>query len=452
MINYDEVVKQIEKGTKEYFDETEKQTIKPIKPFIEPYKYGKITIKFFMKDFPRGEVISVIDILKQYYSNFAEFKANGGYSVVAELKNSKLEELVDEEKKKNQMRVTFRLYEPDLEKMANVTPNVITFEKEYPELAQEEINCILDVCTKYGLKTDSGVEKKRVARRDLVDDLEIAAVREDAKKNLDELGVIVYEGNEDFTWDCIAGYEQIKKEVKDIIINPLKYPEIYKDITAQTRIDSKSNLPRAVLFAGPAGTGKTTMARIIANESDIPLIYVPIESIMSHLYGVAEKRLSEIYDSSGKIGKSVLFLDEIDSLARVRGEETHEVTVKVLSVLLRKIQGFASIENIITLGATNRIQDLDSALLSRFSKTITFELPTQEEREAIFHYYAKHLTDENLKNLAKATEKASGRDIEDICGDAERHWASKIISEKSEISPPPIDFYLKAMESKLNKK
>lgn len=187
--------------------------------------------------------------------------------------------------------------------------------------------------------------------------------------------------------------------------------------------------------------GKTTIARIIASEAGIPLVYVPVESIMSKWYGQSSQNLSQIFDSCEDMGRTLLFIDEIDSLAGSRDGNMFEATRRILSVLLRKLDGIDSAENTLTVGATNRKGDLDHALISRFDQTIHFPLPNEKERAAIFSRYAKHLSDEELTPLATASEGLSGRNIRDVCEYTERRWARQLIIKKIDPRAPTAEFY-----------
>jgi len=144
----------------------------------------------------------------------------------------------------------------------------------------------------------------------------------------------------------------------------------------------------------------------------------------------------------------MMFFDELDALGLSRDKNLYEASRRILSVLLREMQGFTSSNNIITLGATNRAEDLDHALLSRFNRIVNFPLPNQEGIKSIFEYYAKHLSEEKIKSLSEKADGASGRDIEDICADAERLHASKTIAGKLEVTAPTLDAYLTAVEFK----
>ncbi|KAL6520521.1 hypothetical protein OROHE_017109 [Orobanche hederae] len=282
--------------------------------------------------------------------------------------------------------------------------------------------------------------------------------------SLEGMGVKVYglkqpiaeQPKVDITWENIAGYDNQKREIEDTILLALKSPEVYDDIARGTRCKFETNRPRAVLFEGPPGTGKTSCARVIANQAGVPLLYVPLEVILSKYYGESERLLGKVFSLANEIGDGALvFLDEVDSVATARDNETHEATRRLLSVLLRQIDGFEQEKKVVVIAATNRKQDLDPALLSRFDSMISFGLPDQQTREAIVAQYAKHLTKTEMSELASVTEEMSGRDIRDVCQQAERHWASKIIrgqahkNEESSSLPPLHEYTESALERRV---
>ena len=154
----------------------------------------------------------------------------------------------------------------------------------------------------------------------------------------------------------------------------MTHPHIYENISKNTRVIPVSSKPKAVLFEGPPGTGKTTSARIIAHSVQIPCIYIPIESILSKYYGESEKKLSELFDYCEALGKSIIFIDEIDSVAGDR-EGAHEASKRVLSTLLRRVDGMETDGEVMVIAATNRKHDLDVAMLSRIDLSILFALP-----------------------------------------------------------------------------
>lgn len=272
-----------------------------------------------------------------------------------------------------------------------------------------------------------------------------------AIKQLESLGARVYipEKKEAMDWGILAGYEEQKRVLEDCLLLPLQHPEVYAKVAQQTRQTYSSIRPRAVLFEGPPGTGKTTSARVLSTQASIPLVYVPLEVLMSKWFGESEKLLGSIFQQAEVLGGSIIFLDELDSLATSRDREIHEVSRRLLSILLREIDGFCTSGKTVVIGATNRKQDLDAALLSRFDIILTFGLPDAHCRALILGKYAKQLNEKSLTFLADMCEGMSGRDLRDICEQTERRWAAKIIrKEVNEDQVPPVEEYLLSVKER----
>ncbi len=431
-VPYSSMKSQLELEVEAYLKDAKTSTARASKPEVS-YQKGVAAVSFTVEDFSKADIIRVLDILKDYYRSFTNFEPFfSSYKIVADLGRTFLDHRKDEEKKADRTTVEFELnrYGTGFQQT-----NRITFAKE-TNYGQDEINCILQVWKEYALRTAPSPQDAKAG----------------AKERLEKLGAVFYEPDRRLLWSRIAGYDAVKVEIRNTIVLPLLHPELYKGIAEKTRGENaSSNSPRAVLFQGPPGTGKTTLAKVTASESGVPLIYVPIESIMSMWYGESEKRLASIFDESGKLEKSILFLDEIDSLAGSRDNGIHEATRRVLSVLLRKMQGLASSEKIITLGATNKPESLDNALVSRFNRTIKVGLPTLNERKEIFNHYARQLNDADLEKLAQMADGASGRDIEDICSDAERACGALLIATKRDATPPSSEMYVEAARTKFGR-
>jgi cell division protease FtsH len=219
------------------------------------------------------------------------------------------------------------------------------------------------------------------------------------------------------TFADIAGYEGVKQEIKEVV-DFLRMPERFKEIGAR--------VPKGILLVGPPGTGKTLFARAVAGEAGVGFLSVTGSDFMEMFVGVGASRVRDLFQQARKMGKAIIFIDEIDSIGRKRGAGLgggHDEREQTLNQMLAEMDGFETSEGIVIMAATNRPDILDPALLrpGRFDRQIVVPLPEFEERLSILKVHARDKKlgpDVDLEVMAKGTPGMSGADLANLVNEA----------------------------------
>jgi transitional endoplasmic reticulum ATPase len=237
----------------------------------------------------------------------------------------------------------------------------------------------------------------------------------------------VFIENPDVSWDEVGGLENVKRELQEGVEWPMKYPTLYSKLGHR--------MPRGILLHGPSGTGKTLLAKAVATESEANFISVRGPELLSKWVGESERGIREIFRRARQASPCVIFFDEIDSIAPVRGVggET-AVTERVVSQLLTELDGIESLHGVVVLAATNRADMIDTALLrpGRFDKIILVPMPDKEGRKKILEISTKEIPIDreqkteagknpdyvDLEKIAENTDGLSGADVSSIANTA----------------------------------
>jgi transitional endoplasmic reticulum ATPase len=221
----------------------------------------------------------------------------------------------------------------------------------------------------------------------------------------------------DTTWEDVGGLEDTKERLRETIQWPLEYPEVFEQMDMQAA--------KGVLMYGPPGTGKTLLAKAIANESKSNFISIKGPELLNKFVGESEKGVREVFEKARSNAPTVVFFDEIDSIAGERGTRMGDSGVgeRVVSQLLTELDGLEQLEDVVVIATTNRPDLIDSALLrpGRLDRHVHVPVPDEDARRAILevHTRNKPLADDiDLAELAAETDGYVGADIEALCREA----------------------------------
>ncbi|MEL9989966.1 MAG: CDC48 family AAA ATPase [Thermoproteus sp.] len=289
------------------------------------------------------------------------------------------------------------------------------------------------------------LERVRVTMQDFME-----AMREIVPSALREIHIEVPK----VRWKDVGGLAEVKQELREAVEWPLKYPDKFRKFGLRP--------PKGILLFGPPGTGKTLLAKAVATESGANFIAVRGPEIFSKWVGESEKMIREIFQKARMAAPCVVFIDEIDALASARGLGADSfVTERVVAQLLAEMDGIRTLENVVIIGATNRPDLVDPALLrpGRFDRIIYVPPPDFKARLDIFLIHTRNVPlakDVDLEELARRTEGYSGADIELVVREATfmalredinskevamRHFEAALAKVKPSITPDMLKFY-----------
>jgi transitional endoplasmic reticulum ATPase len=219
----------------------------------------------------------------------------------------------------------------------------------------------------------------------------------------------------DVTYDDIGGLGDGIEQVREMVELPLKHPELFNRLG----IDP----PKGVLLHGPPGTGKTLLARAVANEADAEFFNIAGPEIMGRHYGESEERLRDVFQQAQEKAPSIIFIDEIDSIAPKRSEVTGELERRVVAQLLTLMDGLEPRQNVVVIGATNRVNAIDEALRrpGRFDREIVIGVPDQQGRREVMAIHTRGMPlaeDVSIDELARVTFGFVGADLSALTREA----------------------------------
>jgi len=225
------------------------------------------------------------------------------------------------------------------------------------------------------------------------------------------------EKKEKVTFDDVAGLKEAKEELEEIV-DFLKSPSKYLKMGAK--------IPRGVLLVGPPGTGKTLLARAVAHEANVPFFSISGSEFVEMFVGVGASRVRDLFNTAKKHQPSIVFIDELDAIGRIRGAGIgggHDEREQTLNQILVEMDGFEKETAIIVMAATNRPDILDPALLrpGRFDRRVVLDLPDIESREEILKIHCRNkplAKDVNLREIAERTPGFSGADLANLVNEA----------------------------------
>jgi len=230
----------------------------------------------------------------------------------------------------------------------------------------------------------------------------------------------------DVTYEDIGGLEDEVKKIREMVELPLKHPEIFERLGVEA--------PKGVLLHGPPGTGKTLLAKAVANETDSNFLLVNGPELTSKFYGESEKKIREIFQEAEKNAPSIIFIDEIDSIAPKREETYGEVERRMVSQLLTMMDGLKGRGKVVVIGATNRPNSLDPALRrpGRFDREVSIAVPNKKGRLNILKIHTRNMPfdkDVSLTKLADITHGFVGADLSALCKEAAMNVLRRILPD-----------------------
>src|SRR5690349_19155671 len=233
-------------------------------------------------------------------------------------------------------------------------------------------------------------------------------------------------GAPSITYEDIGGIRNEVARVREMIELPLRHPELFKRLGVEA--------PKGVLLHGPPGTGKTLLAKAVANETNASFYTIGGPEIMSKYYGESEEKLRNIFEQAEKNAPSIIFIDEIDSIAPKREEVTGEVERRIVAQLLSLMDGMSSRGKVVVIGATNRINAIDPALRrpGRFDREIEIGVPDRNGRLEVLQIHTRGMPldkDVNLEKLADISHGFVGADLQALSKEAAMRALRKVLPE-----------------------
>jgi transitional endoplasmic reticulum ATPase len=248
-------------------------------------------------------------------------------------------------------------------------------------------------------------------------------------------------------WNDIGGLDQTKQSLREAVEWPIKHNDSFKRMGIRP--------PKGILLYGPPGTGKTLLAKAVAKESEANFIQVKGPSLLSMWVGKSEEGVRKVFERARQVSPCVVFFDEMDALASRRGvDNSSHVTDRVLNQLLAEIDGLEGLKDVTIIGATNRPDMLDPALLrpGRFDRIILVDVPDADSRKNIFEVHMKNMpiaADVSIADLVKVTEGFVGADIEGLTREAAMNSLRRDIDSK-EVSKADFDEAFKKIRASVS--